>query len=80
MKFLIVPAHRGELLGLVALHTLVWGVITFYKLEAAKGVIACDNEGALYKSSYRPLRIKNGAKQADLLRALRSLKLHAFTA
>jgi hypothetical protein len=69
-------AYRGELLGLVALHTLVWGIVTFYNLDAAKGLIVCDNEGALYKSSYRPLRIKNGAKQADLLRALRSLKLH----
>ena len=60
-------AYRGELLGLVALHTLIYAIGQYYKLEEAHGKICCDNITALYKSKDRRRRIKNGAKQADLL-------------
>ena len=67
-------AYRGELLGLVALHTLVLAVIDYYHLETALGKACCDNIAALNQSSQRRKRVKTGAKQGDLLRALRSLK------
>lgn len=68
-------ANRGELLGFVALHTLTSGLVKYYKIYKAKGKICCDNISALNKSSQRNKRIRTGAKQADLLRVIRTLKL-----
>ena len=72
----VASAYRGELLGLVAIHTIVWAAAQYYRLSAVQGKICCDNQGALYKSSYSPRRIRTGAPHADLLRALRSLKMN----
>ena len=70
--------YSVELLGLVALHTLIYAIAKYYKLEKAQGKICCDNISALYKSKDRRKSIKNGAKQADLLRTLRTLKLNTL--
>ncbi len=71
-------AYRGELLGLVALHTLALALAQFYSLEKAAGKMCCDNMGALGQSSKVSKRIRTGAKQADLLRAIRTIKSHAL--
>ena len=68
-------AYRCELLGLVALHTLVLAMIEYLHLETALGKACCNNIAALNQSSQQWKRIKSGAKQGDLLWALRSLKL-----
>ena len=58
----------------MALHTLVLAVIDYYHLKTALGKAYCDNIAALNQSSQRRKQVKTGAKQGDLLRALRSLK------
>ena len=68
-------AYRGELLGLVALHTLALALTKFYNLGKGMGKVCCDNIAALNQSSWRRRRIKTGQKQADLLRSIRTLKL-----
>jgi hypothetical protein len=44
-------SYRGELLGLVALHTMIAAVAQFYKIDTAIGKICCDNISALGQSS-----------------------------
>ncbi len=44
-------SYRGELLGLVALHTFVATVTKFYRLDLACGKICCNNVSALGQSS-----------------------------
>jgi hypothetical protein len=44
-------AYRGELLGLVALHTLLHRIVAYYKLCLASGKIVCNSKSALNKSS-----------------------------
>ena len=67
-------SYRGELLGLLALHTLALAVVEFYGIEQATGVMRCDNDPALIKSKSNRRRVRSGASQADILRALRSIK------
>ena len=67
-------SYRGELLGLLALHTLALTVVEFYGIEQAIGVIRCDNDPALAKSKSNRWKVRSGASQADVLRALRSIK------
>ena len=67
-------SYRGELLGLLALHTLALAVVEFYGIEQATGVMRCDNDPALAKSKSNRRRVRSGASQADILRALRSAK------
>jgi len=67
-------AYRGERLGLVALHTLVLAVTKFYNLEVACGKVCCDNLAGLNQSSLWRKYIKTGAKQADLFRAIWTIK------
>ena len=69
-------SYRGELLGLVAQHTFLLALCIFYEIPTVKAKICCDNISALKQSSWRRRRIKNGASQADLLRAIRTLKLN----
>jgi hypothetical protein len=40
-------SYRGELLGLVALHTMFAAVARFYKIDTAIGKICCNNISAL---------------------------------
>ena len=67
-------SYRGELLGLVALHTLLLALCTFYEIPAASGQVCCDNISALRQSSKRRRRVQTGASQADLLRVIRTIK------
>ena len=43
-------SYRGELLGLLAIHTLVAALEAYYSLPLTKGKVCCDNQGALRKS------------------------------
>ncbi len=43
-------SYRGELLDLVALHTMIVAVTQFYKVNTAIGKICCDNILALGQS------------------------------
>jgi hypothetical protein len=63
-------AYRGELLGLVALHTLILHVCQYYHLMLAQGKIICDSKSALNKSSKQRRWIRPGAAQGDVFRAL----------
>jgi hypothetical protein len=67
-------SYRGELLGLVAIHTLVLHACQFYQPTTVTGKIICNNKLALYKSSKKGhRRICPGVAQADLFRALQSI-------
>ena len=67
--------YRGELLGLVALHTLLLALARFYDLGTIRPKICCDNISALRQSSWRRRRVKTGASQADVLRVIRTIRL-----
>jgi len=66
-------SYRGELLGLLAIHTLIAALEQFYSLPATTNKVCCDNQGALYKSKQRRRRIPVGASQADIKRAFRNV-------
>ncbi len=67
-------SYRGELLGLVAIHTLVLHACRFYQPITVTVKIICDSKSALYKSSKKGhRRIRPGVAQADLFRALQSI-------
>jgi hypothetical protein len=66
-------AYQGEMLGLVALHTLVLQVCRYYHLLSAKGKIICDSKSALRESSQRRRRIQPGVTQGDIFLTLRSI-------
>jgi hypothetical protein len=60
-------SYRGELLGLVAIHTLVLQACWFYQPITVIGKIICNSKLALYKSSEKGhRRIRPGVAQADL--------------
>ncbi len=66
-------AYRGELLGLVALHTLLHKIVTYYKIHSASGKIVCDSKLALNKFSCRGRKIRPGTAQANLFCTLRTI-------
>ena len=67
-------SYRGELLGLLALHTLIAALVEYYQLPACVDKICCDNITALNKSKVRRTHISTGASQADILSSLRNIK------
>ena len=70
-------AYRGELLGLVALHTFMFALVSYYQTGTGSGKMCCDNIGALNQANWKRKRVKTGAKQSDLLRALRTIQSHS---
>ncbi len=72
-------SYRGELLGLLAIHTLCAAIEEFYKIIIASSKICCDNQGALLKSEENRRRIPTGASQADIKRSLRNVKAGLVT-
>ena len=72
-------SYRGELLGLLAIHTLVAAIESFFKITIASGKICCDNMGALFKSKEYRRRIPTGAAEADIKRSLRNIKTTMIT-
>ncbi len=65
--------YQGELLGFVALHTLVLHTCQYYQLTSAKGKIICDSKSALREFSKKCRRIRPGVAQGDLFCALRAI-------
>jgi ribonuclease HI len=65
--------YRGELLGLVALHTIILQICKYYNLQLVRGKIICNSKLALNQSSKQYRRVSAGTPQADLFRALRSI-------
>ena len=59
-------SYRAELLGLLAIDLLVSAIKKYFGLGTSTSVIACDNQGALFKSKEYRRRIPNSASQADI--------------
>ncbi len=58
--------YRVKLLGLLALHTFLSALKTFYKLVGALGKICHNNQGLLSKSKYYRGQIPVRTLQADI--------------
>ena len=59
-------SYRGELLGLVALHTMIVAVAQFFELKVVTGKMCCDNISALGQSNKTRKRVSTGIKHSDL--------------
>jgi len=70
-------SYRAEYLGLLAIHTLLAALQSYFELIDISVTICCDNQSALYKSGETPRRVPVGAKQADIQRAMRNVKMKA---
>jgi hypothetical protein len=65
-------SYRAELLRLLAIHTFLHAVESFFDLPAAYGgLVVCDNLGALNKAREKRKKIPAGAKHSDVRRCLR---------
>ncbi|KAL7535345.1 hypothetical protein ACHAXR_006437 [Thalassiosira sp. AJA248-18] len=73
-------SYRGELLGLLACHTLHSAIEEYFDITAGSSKVCCDNSGALFKSKEFRRRIQTGASHADILRCLRNIKVKIKTA
>lgn len=67
-------SYRGELLGLLALHTLAAALEAYFSIAHRTAKLCCDNQTALYKSKEPRKRIPTGSSQGDIKRALRNVK------
>jgi len=67
-------SYRRELLGLLAIHTLLAALEEYNKIPPSSVKVCYNNEGALYKSKEFRRRIQVRASQADIKRALRNVK------
>ncbi len=67
-------SFRGELLGLVAIHTLALAVVQFFHLDCVSGKNCCDNIATLNQSSKVRQRVQVGIKHSDLHQTIRNLK------
>jgi hypothetical protein len=70
----VAGAYRGELLGLVALHTLILALANYYNLQCVSGKICCDNISALNQASKTRKQVRSGIKHSDLQRAICTCK------
>ncbi len=70
----VAGAYCGELLGLVALHTLILALVNYYNVQIVSGKICCDNISALNQASKTRKRVRSGIKHSDLQRATRTYK------
>ncbi len=66
--------YRGELLGLIALHTFIAAVAKFYRLDLACRKICCNKVSALGQTSKSTKRVSSGIKHSDLHRTIRTIK------
>ena len=57
-------------------YILALALVKFYGLTGAWGKLCCDNINALFQLEKDCQCVRTGAKQVDLLRALRTLKCH----
>ncbi len=66
--------YRGELLGLVTLHTLIVAVAKHFQLATAVEKICCNNISALGQAGKAQKRVSAGMKHLDLHHAICMLK------
>jgi hypothetical protein len=67
-------SYRGELLGLVAIHTFATAIAQYFSLQAILGKISCHNMAALNQACMNRKRIGSGVKHSDLHCTIRTLK------
>ncbi len=67
-------SYRGELLGLVAIHTFATAIAQYFSLQAILSKISCDNMAALNQACKNRKRVGIGVKHSDLHRTIRTLK------
>ncbi len=72
-------SYRGEMLGLVTIHTFAIAIAQFFLVEKVTGEISCDNMAALNQASKTRKRVSVGVKHSDLRRTIRTLKSLART-
>jgi hypothetical protein len=63
-------SYRGELLGLVAIHTLILAAAEYYHPECILGKICCNSMSALNQASKVRKRVRSSIKHSDLQQAL----------
>ena len=66
-------AYRGELLGMLAIHVILYAIEEYYGVTGDSKVL-CDNKGAIYTFQKKSKRIPAGAKNNDIQRVLRQVK------
>ncbi len=71
----LASSYQGELLGLVAIHTLILATATYDNLSRLTGTICCNSKLALNKSRRKARCIRASTKQADLFRSLRQIHI-----
>ena len=67
-------SYRAELLGLLAIHTMVAAIEQFCIITVASAKICCNNQRALFKSKEYRCGIPTGSSQADIKQALCNIK------
>jgi len=67
-------SYRGELLGLVAIHTFTTAIAQYFSLQTILGEISCDNMATLNQAGKNRKRVGIGVKHSDLHRTIRTLK------
>ena len=67
-------SYRGELLGLVAIHTFAIAIAQYFSVAEIFRGISCDNTAALNQASKYRKRVGVGVKHSDLHRTIRTLK------
>jgi hypothetical protein len=72
--------YRGELLGLVTLHTIVGAISQYFHLDQVVGRICCDNIAALNHSSKNRNMVSTRIKHSDLHHTVQTLKCSVATA
>ncbi len=68
-------SYQGELLGLLAIHHLLLSICEFYNIDKTHCKVCCDNIAALQQTEWQQQRIKTSASQADVLRAVWTMKI-----
>ena len=59
-------SYRGELLGLVAIHTFATAIAKYFSLQEILGEIGCDNMAALHQAGKNRKRVGIGVKHSNL--------------
>jgi hypothetical protein len=59
----LASSYQGELLRLVAIHTLILATATYYNLSRLTGTIYCDSKLALNKSRRKALRARESTSK-----------------
>jgi hypothetical protein len=67
---------RGELLGLVAIHTILLTLCRFYDITSTSPTTYCENIAALRQPGWHYHHVKTRASLANCLRVLWTIKIN----